>query len=188
MPMKAKAKPDLSKATSELNSKYYRFTATEFGTANINMYEGCFTAQKGKSIKGQNKYGCINIDHIDDMNLESAYETDVNAISIGNLTVQNGKYSNFKTEKLEGGIKANTYEGFIKVGSVGEGFSGIDFESKYTNLEVGIPSSVKYRLDGDMQYTDIDYPEDRFDTRTYIEKIPKSPSMAKSKEPRTIVH
>ena len=168
-----KGEAGLVKGHLELNSKYYRFTATEFGTANISMYEGCFTAKKGKSIKGQNKYGCINIDHIDDIDLESAYETDVNATSIGNLTVQNGKYSNFKTEKLEGGIKANTYEGFIKVGTVGEGFSGIDFESKYTNLEVGIPSSVKYRLDGDMQYTDIDYPEDRFDTRTYIEKNSK---------------
>ncbi len=168
-----KGEAGIIKGHLEMNSKYYRFTASEFQTANVSMYEGCFTAQKGKSIKGQNKYGCINIDHIDDIDLESAYETDVNATSIGNLIVQNGKYSNFKTDKLEGSIKANTYEGFIKVGMVGEGFSGIDFESKYTNLEVGIPSSVKYRLDGDMQYTDIDYPEDRFDTRTYIEKNSK---------------
>jgi hypothetical protein len=168
-----KGEAGLIKGHLELNSKYFRFTATEFGTANISTYEGCFTAQKGKSVKGQNKYGCINIDHIGDIDLESAYETDVNASSIGNLTVQNGKYSNFKTDKLEGGINANTYEGFIKVGAVGEGFSGIEFESKYTNLEVRIPASVKYRLEADLTYPDIDYPEDRFDTRTYIEKNSK---------------
>lgn len=161
------------KGNLELKSKYYRFKATSFETANISMYEGCFTAEQGKSISGENKYGCINITEIGKMDLESCYETDVNVSKMGSLSIKDGKYSSFKIDKLNGGIKASTYEGSIKVGMVGEGFSGIDFESKYTNLEVVFPSSVKYRLEGELQYVDFDYPEDRFDKRIYIEKNEK---------------
>jgi hypothetical protein len=163
----------LIKGHLQLKSKYFRFKAKDFGTADISMYEGCFTAENGKSVSGENKYGCINLGDVEKLDLASAYETDVTARKMGQLIVNNGKYSSFKIEKLEGGIDANTYEGFIKVGLVGDEFTGVNFESKYTDLELIIPASVKYRLEGEMQYTDLDFPKDRFDTQTYIEKNSK---------------
>lgn len=156
-----------------INSKYFRFKAASFETAEISMYEGCFTANSGKSLKGENKYGCLNLTEIGDLNLGSSYESDLEIGKIGNLTLSNAKYTNCKIEELNGAIDANTYEGVISVKLISAGFSGIKFESKYTNLKTEFSPSVKYRLEGELQYTDLDFPENKFEKQVYIEKNDK---------------
>lgn len=169
----------LIKGGLKLRSKYFKLSVDNFKNADISTYEGSFTAKSGENLTGQSKYGTITIQNINNINLESTYETDVEIGKIGSLTALDSKYSNFDIEELSGKIKAKTYEGHIYVQQITNSFEGVDFEGKYSNLKLNIPSRVKYRFEADLRYTNIDYDKDKFDTSVYIEKNDKISIKAK---------
>ena len=169
----------LIKGDLKLRSKYFKLSADNFKNADISTYEGSFTAKSGKNLTGQSKYGAISIQNIGNIHLESTYETDVEIGKLGSLKTLDSKYSNFDIEELSGKIKAKTYEGHIYVQQITNSFGGVDFEGKYSNLKLNIPSVVKYKLEADLKYTNIDYDKDKFDTSIYIEKNDKISIKAK---------
>jgi hypothetical protein len=112
--------------------------------------------EKSKALIGVTKYSKLYIDEASSIVCESKYDQ----YKVGELSnfVGEAKYTDFRFKKVNKKLDLVTKYGDVEVNSVPKGFEKIDIENKYGHIEIEIDEDASYKLEGEAEYADIDYP------------------------------
>jgi hypothetical protein len=119
----------------EINTKYSDLDFRNVGTMEATSYESDIQIGTIKELKGNFKYGEINInDKLENAKL-TFYEMDMEGEEIGTLRLENSKYSNFDFEKVGSLVFDQSYEDETEINTL-DTFKSLN--SKYGNHSIGL--------------------------------------------------
>ncbi|MDZ7743797.1 MAG: hypothetical protein U5Q03_19190 [Bacteroidota bacterium] len=138
----------------EGTAKYTTLVTTDLNRVTLDAYDcsldfGNMTQLDLKSAYSRMAFGNIS----SRVNLNS-YDDKISFRGIAVLE-GNSKYTSFTIGNIEDRFKLISYDDNINVNQLKSGFSLIDIETKYTNLELNIEESADYKLSVDSRYTSI---------------------------------
>lgn len=113
--------------------------------------------EKAKAIIAVTKYSKLNVNQVSSLVSESKYDN----YRLGNLTniVCEAKYTDFRIERVSKKIDLESQYGDFRVNEIPMGFEKIKIDNKYGRVNLGIDGNASYRLKGEANYADIDFPD-----------------------------
>lgn len=118
----------------EIETKYSELNIKKLGKTEIESYETDFEIGILSMLEGNLKYGKLEISESFDEGELTTYEFDIEAKSIGRLTLKNSKYGKFEAESIESLKLIESYEDDFYLESLE---TLIVEESKYVNYNIG---------------------------------------------------
>lgn len=138
--------------TLKLNAKYSDLEITEVESLDAISYESDYTIGSIASLTGNFKYGEMEVTQEIKRAKLTLYEEDIEARKIGNLTLENSKYSKIIVARIESIALKASYEDQFTIGSLG---SLTSTDSKYGKYQIDQLQS-KFQLDGYEDNIEID--------------------------------
>ncbi len=89
--------------------------------------------------------------------LERAFQSDILVKKIG-IIEGCANYTPVKAEELTDQIVLKTFQGSVDIEAVNAGFSKVNLDTRYTNVNVGINSSANYSVEAKTAYTKVELP------------------------------
>lgn len=155
-----------------LNDKYSTFKFGDVGTADIVIYDGEIDAENvgGLSI-GDTKYTEYKITAVGSLKLGEVFDDNFKIGSLEAAEIRSSKYTEYQVEKLGKSFNiGQSYDDAVHLVQVATGFSLIQLDGKYTELEMAVAAGAQFEFSVDQQYGKVSYPESKVETRKYIEK------------------
>jgi hypothetical protein len=118
---------------------------------------------KGKAINEatiSSSYSEIKAAEVGDLNLLKAFQSNV-AIDEVNTIEGKANYTPIMIENLISKLSLTTFQGSLDVTEIGETFSMVDINAKYTKLTLMFNPNSKYHFEAETNYTGIDLPESK---------------------------
>jgi hypothetical protein len=112
---------------------------------------------KSKALIALTKYSKLEVGESSSLVCESKYD-DYRIGTLSNLVVE-AKYTDFKVNRVNKQIDLESKYGDFDVNTVPRDFKKIKIDNSYGQIDIGIDSDASYRLEGEAQYTSIDYPD-----------------------------
>jgi hypothetical protein len=76
-----------------------------------------------------------------------------------------GKYTDFDIEKLTKTLDIIAFQGSIAFNEISNGFTKVNCDTKYTNLDFSFNPESKYNLNLETMYGSLNYPETNFEKK-----------------------
>ena len=89
--------------------------------------------------------------------LERAFQSDIQVKKNG-IIEGCANYTPVKAEELTDQIVLKTFQGSVDIEAVNAGFSKVNLDTRYTNVNVGINSSANYSVEAKTAYTKVELP------------------------------
>lgn len=153
-----------------LEAKYSECTIQGSGNARFDLYDSELEMDRGKNLQVKSKYSTFRLGTLESLDFELSYDDEVKVKEVDNLSAGSSKYTDYDILKLNKSIKLSSYDDDLDVESTGPGFSGFTFDGKYTNVDLTLDPSVRYRVDAYTKYGKLNLPRDRFEARIHKEK------------------
>ena len=154
----------------ELYAKYGSFEMGNLGDVKIDLYETDVEAQNAGDIVGNCKYGKLKFAQVGKVDLSSDYEMDVTLASCDQLLLSESKYGEFDVGGLATKAKISAYETTVEVESVAASLQEIWIDSKYDHMRFLLPKTLKFSMDAELKYGELDYEEGGFAKHNRSEK------------------
>lgn len=153
-------------------SKYTDLSLGNFGNGRIDLYECNYILGSGGNLNAKSKYSKLQIDNLGILEFEISYE---DKVKIGHIAKLSGeaKYTDFDIGHLSQSINLKAYEGDLVIQGVGEKFEEVKLETKYTNADINLPDNALYWFEADVNYTDLEFPENSMEMEVRTEKNEK---------------
>ncbi len=117
-----------------IETKYSELKIEELGETEIVSYESDFEIDKLSYLSGNLKYGKLEVTELFEEGELTTYEFDIEAKSIGSLTLENSKYGKFEAGTVESLTLIESYEDDFDL----ETLATLKVEeSKYANYDIG---------------------------------------------------
>ncbi len=144
-----------------VKGKYTTFTLGDFVKGAFDLYECTLTAGNSDVVAMTAKYCTIKFISCKGAAITS-YENKFSFDQVGDLKA-GSSYSSFNISQLDGSlIFTNSNEDKVKVNKVGKKFTGVNVDSKNSDVELGFEPGTLYKLDADLKYSSFDYPKSAF--------------------------
>ncbi len=143
---------------SEVYLGYSSCTITECNWLKMSINYSNLEITKADALIILSKYSKLQIDKVSSVVAESKYD---NTFSIGEAKnfVCNGKYSNYKVDKLSGKLDLDIKYSEAKIGEMNANFDEIKLKMSYGSATIKIDESASYTLKADISYGELNYPE-----------------------------
>jgi len=143
-------------------AKYTTLNLSDFNTGMFKIYETHLSAGNCEEITIDGKYCKMQIKSSKNVTFTQSYENKFSSSFIGELTA-NSKYGVYEIFHLDKSLNLiASYEDDVDVQRIGNQFTGVRVNSKYTNLTFTFESGTQYKIDANLKYTDLNFPESRF--------------------------
>jgi hypothetical protein len=140
-------------------AKYTHLYLRDCTYGKFDCYETNIDAGNFETINIKAKYGHFNFESIKHLNFNESYENKLMVARLGDITA-NSKYGNYEILQLDKKLDfSESYEDDITIGKVSKDFSGIDLVSKYTNLIMTFETGSLYKINANLKYTSLKFPE-----------------------------
>lgn len=172
------------KGNIDIKDKYSEFTFNgDIGDATLDLYDSKIVAKNAGDIKiTDSKYTEYKFQDAKSIYFISSYDDEVKAEKVGMLAADASKYTEYTLAGLGKELKfPASYDDAIQIRSVGDTFSGLTFEGKYTDITLPIPSNVKYEIDAYSKYGKVIFPEENMEMTVYKEKNSETTLQARVK-------
>lgn len=155
-----------------LGAKYSGLKIGKLGEVTLDLFESQVNAQNATTVTVNiSKYSELTFQELNSMHLESSFEDKIRLAKVGSLSASQSKYSKYNVEGLWKSLRfPSSFEDDIVVRNVGGTFEGLEFNGKYTDVTLPIPASVKYRIDADLKYGKLIFPEQEMESSIFREK------------------
>lgn len=155
-----------------VGAKYSTITVGDLNEATLNLFECHLHAKNADNVTvRESKYSELTFQEINSLNFESSFEDKVRLAKVGSLSAGHSKYSKFAVEGLWKSLRfPSSFEDDIIVRNVGSTFEGLVLDSKYTDLTLPIPASVKYQIEAELKYGKLIFPEQAMGASVIREK------------------
>lgn len=147
---------DIKYGTINLNSNTqevdFVFFKSNMNCANINKltWDGSYSNFKGNNIK--------------ELEIPNAFQSNFSINEVGEIKAS-GKYTDFDIEKLSKTIDITAFQGSIAINEISNGFTKVNCDTKYTNLDFSFNPDSKYNLNLETMYGSLNYPETNFEKK-----------------------
>ena len=147
---------DNTKPLSRVYLAYSDGTIKETEWLKLELKYSKLEIEKSKALIGVTKYSKLYIDKASSIVCESKYDQ----YKIGKLSnfVGEAKYTDFRFNEISKKLDLTTKYGDVEVNNVPKGFEKIKIQNDYGHIEIEINEDASYRLEGEAEYADIDYP------------------------------
>lgn len=155
-----------------ITDKYSEFKLGNIGgDMKLNFYDSKVEFGNAANINiDESKYTEFEFQNVNSLSIEETYDDQFEINQVGVLTIADSKYTEFGIGTLEKSLSIKSHDDQINVRTVGSGFEGFTFDGKYTEVDLPIPSSVKYEIDAQTKYGSLDFPESELDKGIFKEK------------------
>ena len=155
-----------------IQDKYSDFLIGRFDSGRMDIHDSSVTIGKGGSLKMKSKYSNIEINQLQNLDIELSYDDNLD-ISNLNSIVAESKYTDFKIGSLGSKCIITSYDDNVEIGQMTGPLEGIEFNGKYTDFFIEIPSNTKYLLEANITYGKFIFPEKDIEKERYIVKNEK---------------
>jgi len=156
------------------DSKYSKYRFAELTSLDIDeSYDDEFILKNMKDvIINRTKYTEFSIGELSgDLSVSNSHDDKFVVEALTNLAINESKYTEFEVGSLSGQVDLlDSHDDKLDIRAVEKNFKGLKMNGKYTKVYMDIPSAIKYEIDVDMTYGNIEYPESAFENQYYKEK------------------
>ncbi len=163
-----------------IQDKYSDFTINSFGVGRMDIHDSSFSTEKGGTLKMKSKYSNVEIRELDHLDVELSYDDNLDIADVKTMVVDS-KYTDFKIGKLGSKFIHTSYDDNVEIREISGPLEAIEFNGKYTDFSVGIPTNTKYRLEADITHGKFIYPEEDILKDFYVVKNEKMGLKGKAK-------
>lgn len=148
---------DIKYGTINLNSNTqevdFVFFKSNMNCANINKltWDGSYSNFKGNNIT--------------ELEIPNAFQSNFSMNEVGEIKAS-GKYTDFDIEKLTKTLDITAFQGSIAINEISNGFTKVNCDTKYTNLDFNFNPQTKYCLELEAMYGSLNYPEANFEKKS----------------------
>lgn len=150
----------------EIDEKYSEIEAgVVSGNGNWDLFDSKVRIESIGNLEVRSKYSDFDIGKTGDLRIES-FDDNFDIEYANSIESRYSKYSEYDIDELNTTLAfLDSFDDDIDIRKV-TNFGGIELEGKYSELLIPIPASVKYVLDAELKYGEIEYPESNFDMQT----------------------
>lgn len=152
-----------------VNDKYSDIAFGHFGAARMDIYDSNINLTDGGDLQLKSKYSTMKARSLGNLHFELSYDDEVIVESVKYLRADS-KYTSFKIAAISDGLNIISYDDEVEIGQINGPLKDSNFNGKYTNLTLFLNSETKYRLEANLTYGKLIYPEEDFDTQIYKEQ------------------
>jgi hypothetical protein len=155
-----------------LNDKYSEFKFGDLSSADIQIFDGLLEAKAvGELNITDTKYTEYRFASMGKMNIGNVFDDGFEIGELQALNIDNSKYTEFRVGKLDKVFMiTQSFDDAVKIDQVMAGFSNIQLDGKYTEVEMGIADDASFEFSLDMKYGKADYPGSKVNITKQIEK------------------
>lgn len=156
----------------QINDKYSEFKFGNVGSAKIQVFDGQLEMQNvGELTIEDTKYTEYKLASVEKLQLGKVFDDSYDIGSLGAAEIEDTKYTEYEIDNLTKALNiGQSFDDAIKLGKVAAGFNLIQFDGKYTEMEMYIAEGAQFEFTVDQQYGDVDYPGSRAKIRKHVEK------------------
>lgn len=150
-------------------AKYSDLNTDISGVLDLDCYNGSVTMNGAKDIELSSKYAEFQIRDAGNCKVLNSYNDKLSFGKVSSLKIDVSKYSIYKVDELESSLaESDGYNDNFSVERVTAGFKELNVDGKYTNISIGIPVSVDYRLKARIRYPSLDINESALKTKIKV--------------------
>ena len=154
----------------DIRDKYSKISLGTIESGVWDLFDAKIDIESAKELDIKSKYTELEISSLDKLQLTS-FDDNFIVTSLGFIVSEESKYTKYEIGTLQESATFNqSFDDKFEVLNVGSAFKGFSMDSKYTKVALPIPSGIKYHLETDCKYGKIEYPQDAFETKVYIER------------------
>lgn len=152
----------------EGNASYSKFKGEEAKNVNIRLYECTFDVDEVGDMKLHSQYSKMDIDKLGSIFFDSSYEDEYNLGQCGSFEGK-GQYVRYQAASLTDKFAVDCYECKFDIRAVEKSTSKVELLGSYGNMNLTLDPGLVYDLDIDVQYPDISYPKEDFESRVNLD-------------------
>ncbi len=159
--------------SARITDKYSEFTLRKIGgEMEFNFYDSEveFTGDANVVTISESKYTEFDFLDVETLRINRSYDDKFEMNKVGTVEIGESKYTEYEIATLLKRLTINSHDDEVDVRYVDAGFEEFTFEGKYTDVELPIPTSVKYEIDAYAKYGKIDFPENQLEAGIFKEK------------------
>jgi hypothetical protein len=159
--------------SARITDKYSEFTLRKIGgEMEFNFYDSEveFTGDANVVTISESKYTEFDFLDVETLRINRSYDDKFEMNKVGTVEIGESKYTEYEIATLLKRLTINSHDDEVDVRYVDPGFEAFTFEGKYTDVELPIPTSVKYEIDAYAKYGEIDFPENQLEAGILKEK------------------
>lgn len=153
-----------SAASLKGSAKYGSLKAGgNIGFTNLKLYDTDVTAQQITTLQLDVKYAKLKADKVVSLVVSNSYDSQVEIGRLKSVTCLGSKYDKYSFGEVAEAIAfTDAYSSEIRVASVGKAFGTFKGQFRYGQVELGLPSSLDYRLSYQITYGKVNFDKGRF--------------------------
>jgi hypothetical protein len=156
-----------------LRDKYSQFRFTgNWGNANCQFYDSQVEGLNANQVQiTESHYTAFSFQELNSLHFDISFDNVVKITKAGTLSASDSKYTKYQVGGLwKNLLMRESFDDDIKILKVGSTFEGLNFNGKYTELTIPIPSPVKYELSAEMKYSKLTYPSNELESVYHKER------------------
>ena len=160
----------LGNVTGDANivDKYSEIKFGHMQNGDWDLHDSKIVIENAGHLKVRTKYTEFEMKDVNSLSLNS-HDDDFEINKIDDLTISESRYTQYQIRELAKtmDIGYSHDDDYIVEKSSSE-LSKLDFNGKYTNLKLPLPSNLNYNLKGTMKYGNLKYPKDGVKETRYV--------------------
>lgn len=134
-------------------AKYSDLKTDVSGKVTLDCYEGTVILKEAKNITIETQYADFQIGNAEDIDIRSSYNDKFVMLKANLVKSANSKYCSYRIDELKVSFSdADGYEDKITLGKTGSGFTGININGQYTEVNLSLPKTLDYRFKAKITY------------------------------------
>jgi len=153
---------------ANITDKYseIRFGSMKNGT--WNLHDSKIEIVDAGQLKIQTKYTEFVLKNVEELQV-NAHDDDFNIRSVGILKIPESKYTEYDIDLVKNQMDIDySHDDDFNISNTTSAFSSLNFNGKYTEIRMPLPSGKGYTIKGVMKYGDFRYPKDGLRETKYI--------------------
>lgn len=151
------------------SSKYSDLKTGNTGNFTIDCYNGTIIAATVNKMKLSSKYADFQIRNTGDILIGDSYNDKFHFGKVNSMKIDVSKYSIYEAEELSETLsESDGYNDNFTISKIGAGMKEISINGKYTEISLGMPVSLDYRLKANIKYPTFEINETAFKTRVKV--------------------
>ena len=157
------------KGNLAVTAKYSDLEIGNFGPALMDLYDSNIKGQNGDNLQIKSKYSKLELKQLNNLNFELSYDDKIAIENLGSLTAD-AKYTDFLINVLKSKLNFTSFDNKLVVKEVTGPLEEMIIDGKYGEIRLDFDNELDYRVEANLSYGKLEYPEDQFDIQIYKEK------------------
>lgn len=153
-----------------IEDKYSEFEILSCGDSDVNFYDGKMELGIAQSIKLSTKYSEYKFKEVHSLEIDKSHDDDFNIKHLGRFDCDQSKYTSYDIDLLDNGFTISTYDDVIDIDEIGQTFSKLNMEGKYTDLSIPLDQIPGFELDSKRKYGKLIFDEANFSKTIHLEQ------------------